>query len=186
MLTDYERERAARVELESGERLLWVGGPDPKRMFISSLGMWILGIPITAISLEWTWTAAGLNRGHAQDFDLVFVVGGVPFILIGIAVLCAPYGAARNAKQTVYAITDKRVLIIEGGNTRRVESYTAQDIGILKRKERADGSGDLAFAQATLESSESIRIVDIEFVAIPQVRSVEAILRNTFKKEQVW
>ncbi len=51
-----------------------------------------------------------------------------------------------NLKDTVYAITDSRIIMVTSGKRLIVYSYGKEDIGILNRIERPDGSGDLIFA----------------------------------------
>jgi hypothetical protein len=43
---------------------------------------------------------------------VLFPLFGVPFVLIGLGMLAAPYWMRRKAQNTVYALTDKRALIL--------------------------------------------------------------------------
>jgi hypothetical protein len=136
----------------------------------------------------WIWGAATemghRTTGFGWSPDSFFPLFGVPFVLIGLAMLSAPFWAYRKSSRTVYAITNKRVAIIESGKTRTVQSYSGEDLGTIKRIERADGSGDLTFAKKHYTDSEGRnRSSDISFIGIPQVRAVETILREAFKDD---
>lgn len=177
---------AAQNELEPGENLLWTGNPDPQRAMFSTFGLWFFAIPWTAFSLFWTWGASGSGRRLSQPgwtFELLFPLFGLPFILIGFAMLLAPFSASRKAKRTTYAITDRRVLVIESGRTKIVQSFRGNDLGEIKRIERAGGSGDLVFAQRTSTDSDGDkRTTDTKFIGIADVRAADDLLRTTFKR----
>jgi hypothetical protein len=64
-------------------------------------------------------------------------------VLIGLGGLCAPLWLRRRATTIVYAITDQRVITIDGRRSRTVRSFLPQDITDLRRVEHPDGSGDL-------------------------------------------
>jgi hypothetical protein len=174
------------AELESGERLLWSGQPDPRRSMIRSIPIVLFGIPWTAFAVFWTAGAAGFTL---PDFDkpaeLIFVLFplfGVPFILVGLGMLTSPYWAYRKAQKTLYAVTDRRVLIASFGRSKKVESYFEQDIGDISRTERADGSGDIIFRTEEYTNRRgSQRTKAIGFWAVANVRQVERVMLDTFK-----
>jgi len=178
MHIDTELQRIALSELEDGENLLWCGRPNAKRAFVASLAIFLFAIPWTAFALFWMWGASGF--GKAPDgFNIIFSLFGVPFVLIGFAMMAMPYWAYRKAQKTIYALSDRRVVIIEGGKSKTVHSYGRGDLGTIKRTELADGSGDLTFAQKhSTDSDGDRRTTDISLIGIPQVRSVEQMLRE--------
>ena len=60
------------------------------------------------------------------------------------------------------------------GRTKKVETFTANDIGKIERKEKPDGSGDLIFKyDISYDSSNKRRAKPVGFYGIPNVRSVE-------------
>jgi hypothetical protein len=183
MFSNSEIYKTVSQELESGEKLVWSGKPDPVREMSAGFALWLFAIPWTAFALFWMWGASGISRPSSQSTEnFIFSLFGLPFVLIGFAMLSAPIWIYSKSKRTVYAITDKRVLIIEKGKSRTVYSYGSQNLGSIKRTERADGSGNLTFAQKPYESDGRTYAVDISFVGIPQVRSVETLLKDTFNR----
>lgn len=178
----------AQNELEPDENLLWTGTPDARRAMISSFAMWLLAVPWTAFSLNSMWSASGMGRvawppsGLPPNFG--FVLFNVPFIFIGFAMLLTPLWTFRQTKRTTYAITDRRVLIIETGKTKTVRSWSGKDIGEIKPVEREGGSGHLAFApRVSTDSEGSKQTTETKFIDIPDVRSVDNLLRATFKRD---
>lgn len=82
-----------------------------------------------------------------------------------------------------YAITDRRLLIVERYPARRVTSYTASDIQAIERTERADGSGDVIFRreqsyQRRAYSGSLGMARKIGFFGVSDVRRVEGEIRR--------
>jgi hypothetical protein len=183
-------ETIAKGELEPGEKLLWIGKPNPTRIGRQSYGLYCFAVPWTAFALFWMVGASGMlfhpTRGPSGPIGYIGPLFGLPFVGIGLAMLSAPYWIARKARSTIYAITDKRAMIIVAGKTRCVESYTRSDMTDIQRTELSDGSGDLVFARrfrASSDSSTGMSATNIGFYGIPQVRAIERLMIDTFKQD---
>lgn len=188
-------EVAARVksELAPGERLLWSGQPVPGRAALVTLPLVIFAVPFTGFACFWSMLATGLGgmaglsiRGPGgAGFGLIGALMGLfglPFLLIGLAMLTAPFWAYRMARQTCYALTDRRAITWNanpfGGV--RVRSFTPQALARIARNERADGSGDLIFEEyATRDRHGHRRVTAFGFMNIRDVHAVEDLLRKT-------
>lgn len=188
-MMDYEMnvevQRIAQSVVRTGESLLWSGQPDPRRIALQTLPIFILAIPWTAFALFWIATASGfkLPSFDPSNYFSLFPFFGVPFVLIGLTTLALPYWAYRRANRTVYAVTDQRCLMITTGKRMYVDSYAAEDIGAIKRVERRNGTGDLIFAASATDAAKDLtRIRKTGFYGIPNVRLVEDIVRSVFKK----
>ena len=110
----------------------------------------------------------------------LFALFGVPFVLVGLGMLTSPYWLYKKAKQTVYALTNRRAMIITGGSTKKVQSFTGNDIGIIERTERSNGIGDVVFATVVGKKSDQ----PVGFMGISEARRVERLLLDTFKKDK--
>jgi hypothetical protein len=90
-------------------------------------------IPWTAFAVYWEWsvlTNAQSNsslHGHA-----------VPSILFGLWMMSAPIRKFWLSRRTVYALTNKRLTIIDAGLRSRVKSTYPGDVISIERK-RASG-----------------------------------------------
>jgi hypothetical protein len=86
-----------------------------------------------------------------------------------------------DARRTVYALTDQRVLVL---NTRRPETpqeLSGSDIGALRCFEQPDGTGDLFFASAEYQRTRRRGTTrHFGFIGIPQVRDVEQQMQQVF------
>lgn len=137
-------------ELLDDEKVLWTGMPDPKSSAISALPVLLFAIPWTLFSLFWEGAALAAvisskgNKG-LELFTIVFPLFGVPFVLIGFAMLLSPYFAYLKAKTAVYAVTDKRVMTIYGGKRKNVEADRWESIISIEKNSGTNGMGSINF-----------------------------------------
>jgi hypothetical protein len=170
----------AQSELQSGESLSWTGVADPSRAFVAALPAALFGIPFAGFALF--WITAAFNGTHAMSKSSTnsfthtfsfFPLFGVPFLLIGLGIVLAPLWAYLKARDTVYAVTNQRVMIITGANTRSVKSCTPADIVSVDHRERADGTGDVLIrTNAVTRTNNSVSQVTVGLLGVPNVKEV--------------
>jgi hypothetical protein len=197
-----EKQSRVDAELDTGEQLLWVGEPSPGRFMRMSLPILLVGIPFFGFALFWVVMASGMGFlaiGGDQDLTGPGVFGlfacfplcGLPFLLIGLAMLTSPFWMARLARKTFYAVTDRRAILWSAGwwGSVTVRSFRPGDMTELQRVEFADGSGDLIFREFYTWSPGSHNHAGhyhgghyqrnrLGFFGIERVRDVEAIIRR--------
>lgn len=194
-----ELDARVREELRDGERLLWVGQPDPRRMGRAGWGAVLFAIPWTAFALLWTglaaaglWFGAGLNPGQGAPavFRVCFPLWGIPFILVGIVMLTSPLRLRRAARRTCYALTDQRAIIRQAQPFGGVEvrSYGPDQLTKLVRTEYPDGTGDLVFEEElpvrnTNRQARPMNITRYGFLAIENPRRIEELVRRVLLPE---
>lgn len=185
-------------ELDSGERLLFAAQPDPKRFARGSIFLVLFAIPWTAFAVFWVFMASGgfwglidggmdFPRDEApfQIISICFPLFGLPFVLVGVAMLSSPYWARRQARRTAYAVTDRRVILFEAGfrGSMTVRTYLPPQLQRMTRTERPDGSGDLMLEEFAWRDSDGDRRHGRHgMYAIPRVRDVEELIRETLLK----
>jgi hypothetical protein len=183
-----QAEQIAQSQLDGGERLLWSGTPSAGGVALGALPAALFGIPFSGFAVFWICTAysASAHVSHAMAPFAFFPLFGIPFLLIGLGMLTSPLWAWLTALKTVYAVTDKRVMIITGLMMRMVQSYGPSDIGDLTHVERADGRGSLIFGAGawnvgTVGGYARVgslnRLNRVTLVGIPDVREVEHLIR---------
>jgi hypothetical protein len=188
-LDPFQLEQTAQKVLDPGETLVWCGAPDPVRTAIQTIPVAVFGIPFTGFALFWIATASGMMNSATRPASAgpwaLFPLFGLPFLLIGLAMLCAPLWTFLGARQTVYGITSKRIFI-GGKNGRATRSFSRSDVTSVERLDRADGSGDLYFA---LRAAQTVRksgltvTSRIGFIGIRDVAHVEATLREQLEDQ---
>jgi hypothetical protein len=85
-----------RAELGAGENLVWLGGPDARATFRKMRPLLWTGIPWTAI--------AGIIA--------VFHGAGLVGMIMGLALAAGPFVNAWLAANTIYALTDRRAIVL--------------------------------------------------------------------------
>ncbi|MCA9041773.1 MAG: hypothetical protein KDA65_15575, partial [Planctomycetaceae bacterium] len=113
---------------------------------------------------------------NGEDFFCLF---GLPFVLIGFAMLSSPLWSARAARRTIYVLTTERAITFEGGYSTTITSYKPEQLQELQRVQHADGSGDLIFEKiATRDSDGDRHTTERGFFGIPDVKAVEDRVRS--------
>lgn len=167
-------------ELRTGERVVWQGRPI-RRLSLKSFGMYAFAIPWTAFALFWT-AMASLGVGSAAEEDVgilvwAFPLFGVPFILIGLAMLAMPFAPLFTGGRVLYAATNQRLIELSLWRSLNVKSVPARRIGMIDRSERRDGSGTLKIAIAIGTDSDGDKTIEhLAIGEIPDVKRVHEII----------
>lgn len=148
-----DAQRALAAELGRWERVRW-RGVRLKRVDRAGFGIYLFAIPWTAFALFWMALASGLGSGFSSGrvVDMLFPLFGVPFVLVGLGMLAKPFLPLLRRGTTVFAVTDKRILRIDIGSTRRMRDIRPADILRVSKTVRRDGSGSIRLRTASLLS----------------------------------
>jgi len=187
-----ELQRRVDAELASGERVVWLGQPVPELYRRGAWMLVLLGGPLTAGMLFWYSGATGLIGDRPLPLDTVFawvfLLFALPFLVFGLLLLAAPYLFMRDARRTIYAITNRRAIVWEPKRWDKIEvrSFTPRQLIRLMRSERKDGSGDLIFEKIreSYDNASGATTVTCGFKSIQDVRGVENVLRETLLQKR--
>lgn len=175
-------------EIHAGERIAWVEQPVPGRLARASWPIVLFGIPWTAFAIFWTASAAwGISNSRNAGFFWAFPLFGLPFILIGLGMLSSPFWIRQQASRSAYVLTDRRAIIFRAGwrGSVTVRSFEPERLNDLRRKQNTDGSGDLVFVQDLHRDSDGdSRSTDVGFLAVSDVKAVEALVRGLVQKKR--
>ncbi len=155
-------ELALTRELRKGERVVWRGrqlGRLPSKGF----GIYLFAIPWTAFAIFWTFMASiGASELSSETGRLTwaFPLFGVPFIIVGLAMLGGPFLPLIQSGKVIYAVTDQRVLRVQVGRKISVKSLPARRVGLIERSERRDRTGSLRIAVGVSTDSDGDKTVD--------------------------
>ena len=161
-------------ELDVGEVVLWQGQPLAHQRFRSGFGVWFIGVPWTAFAAFWI-------IGAASSTGLLLALWGLPFLGLGALMLSSPWVARRNARGSVYVVTDRRVLLIEQsvdlrGARTKIKTMRPQ---LTERLRRDNGTGDITFEERVTRSDDTTS-TPTGFRDIADVDTVEKLIRRTF------
>jgi hypothetical protein len=136
-------------ELLPGERLQWAARPQVWAVARQKLTALIGAVFLLAIGGAAVDLATGGVLATGDPLAALPVAGiGALFMLLGVAFAGAPLAAAWQARGTVYAVTSRRLLVIDRVFIHRVAAFAPEDIqAIMVTNERPDGSADIVFRQ---------------------------------------
>lgn len=138
---DVGHDQPIRRWLLPDERILWEGKPDVSAYGLR--GSWYL-IPFSLLwggfAIFWEATAIA---SHAPPF---FLIWGVPFVLVGLYMIFGRILVARReARNTTYAITDRRILIAGGAFKPSFTALELRNLPGAKVDEGKGGTGSITF-----------------------------------------
>lgn len=178
---------ALQSELQPGERVLYAARPDWRAEWGKLLVILLFGLFWNSIAFGFFGASfAGLTGLAAIKSDgapastglLLFgLVVSIPFVLIGLASLAAPFLAVRKADNTVHAVTDARVLNVYLGPDAGAESYPLTKINFIKRRDRNNGTGNLVIGYGVeTDGDGDPRPLTMDWSGIPNAQRAEALI----------
>ena len=141
----YELYEQFKDELVSGEEMLWSGKPGLS--ILSSRGtvfMLLFGIFWLGFSLFWEF---GAIVAYLESGVIIFPIFGIPFVIIGLfLVFGLPVYMRHKKKNTVYAVTSKRLIIITyKRRDKDVQTTFIKDIKGINKTVKRNGVGTIVF-----------------------------------------
>ncbi len=134
------------------EHILWAGLPDPNVMFIPA------DIYIVPFSLLWGgfavyWEVGVVSSLIGADelnlFSCIFPLFGIPFVLFGLYFIFGRFIYKKWRKRhTFYAVTNKRILILDDRN-HSLQEINISSIPGITLSERSNGTGTIKFSNST-------------------------------------
>jgi hypothetical protein len=172
-----ELEDRVKRELEAGEQIQWMGQPVPRWFAILPMTTYLIFIAVEIFSLIIAYTVL-----HDKDFGLpinplviVILSELLPFMVFS-GMLIRSY---RKDLKTVYVVTDRRAITLEGGWKMSIRSYTPAALQSMRRQVRGDGIGDLVFSQEQITDSEGAsQTRNLGFINIRNPQEAERFLKK--------
>jgi len=139
-------------ELLPGESIQWSGRPNAKVIFHPDDGLMIpFSLMWGGFAIFWLLAASGLwgiwSNHPDRSFQWFGVIWGTPFVVVGQYLIWGRFLYARwKKKQTYYAITNRRALIVEHGlRSRKLTAASFETLPMIDKRVRSDGIGSIAF-----------------------------------------
>jgi hypothetical protein len=134
----------ARV-LDSGESLIWSGGPR-QGMLLRPNDAYMIPFSLLWGGFAIFWEASVLRTsGPNTTFMSIW---GIPFVLVGLYMIVGRFFIdARMRANTFYGLTDRRAIIISGLFSRTINSLPLRTLSDISLQERSDRSGTILLAR---------------------------------------
>lgn len=125
-----------------GEKLLWIGQPDPSRHFDRS-DRFLIPFSILWGGFAIFWEAGVVAAGWGFG-----ILWGIPFVAMGLYFMAGRFFVkARKKRRTYYVVTDRRVFSVERGGPTRASFISL--IPTINANIRDDGSGSVSFGNSS-------------------------------------
>jgi len=121
-------------EMESGEQPVWFGWPEA-RPYVRATTRWgrvLLGVPYAAVG--------------SVLVPIAISVGAL-FVAVGVGMLGEPLWNYLKARNTIYIVTNRRLIVIEHVLRQSVKSFSGDVIKKVERREDHCGVGSVIFAR---------------------------------------
>jgi hypothetical protein len=141
---------AINPELTSGETILWAGQPNT-HIILHKEDVFLIPFSLLwgGFAIFWEAGVSGYWGSSTRSNPWAFgMIWGIPFVLIGQYFIWGRFFyAAWKKKRTHYAVTNRRVIVVQNGWRRQMTSAYLDTLPTLIKEEGSNGIGTLRFAQ---------------------------------------
>lgn len=180
------------AELSAGERLIYAAMPDWRAELPGNIGIFLFGLFWSSIAFTFFGVSAASLLGIHQmvsdgkpsglGLQIFIFLFSLPFVAIGLVCLAAPFVGVSQARRTVHALTDQRLINLIAGKSDKVESFKLETINFIKRWDGRDGKGTLSIGYGVEKDSDGDpRPLTTSWPGIPDIKGAEALIREHAK-----
>lgn len=172
------------AELQPGEEVRWAGVPGWLASALPTLPLFVFGIAWSSLTFTFEGVAIASLLAPASPASMgpgmgaVFLVFGLPFVAVGIALLGLPVFEAVRAMMTAHVVTDRRIITVRGGPWKSTEIRPVAALTFAQRRDHASGRGTLRLGFGVeVDSDGDPRSIQVAWRGIPAVREAESAVR---------
>jgi hypothetical protein len=134
-------------ELMSGESILWAGQPRGSVIFHKEDSFLIpFSLFWGGFAIFWEASVLRLSWNHSNGPASLFILWGIPFVVVGQYLIWGRFVYAGWLKRrTYYAVTNRRVLVIQNGWKRQIAAAYIDSLPSLIKEGGSNGIGILRF-----------------------------------------
>jgi hypothetical protein len=141
---------AVQPELTSGESIVWAGQPKPG-VILHKEDVFLVPFSLLwgGFAIFWEASVLGLWGFGGKNVWSFGVLWGIPFVLAGQYIIWGRFFyAAWLKRRTHYAVTNRRVIVVQNGWTRHMASAYIEGLPTIVKQGSSNGMGTLSFAQS--------------------------------------
>lgn len=130
-------------ELQHGESIKWISQPAHRFFTPTTITLFLFGIVWTSLIIFGLYSTPEMKMlltfRNGIQLEHIFVVCGLPFLLVGLGMLSSPLWEWLAATRTVYLITNLRAISIQTHwATNIIKSYPPNQLKDIHTKDRLD------------------------------------------------
>jgi hypothetical protein len=164
-------------EVTRGERVIWADRAIRRRPGWGVMPIVLVGLCVAAFGGLWSliaWSATASETSAWRFFPLF----GLIFVVIGLLIATVPLWLRLVGGPTLYALTERRIMMIYGRGSRTVRSVAFDAIGDLQMTAESDGTGNILFGEVFAAPAESRATMFTGIYGIPNVRRVRDLIER--------
>jgi hypothetical protein len=180
--------------LAPGESILWIGRPDPRQFRSEVAAAFVSGLIPLSTGLAVLSIAILVPMGWAAPMFALLI--GLLFSAAGLYLLSTPCQARRKLRRTIYALTDRRALVLDGVGwsgpsvvpylREQCYEFGPEALASRSRRRRSARRTDLIFGEETHrmggKGGPQELVLEIGFVGLAEPDAVEALLEQHFPR----
>jgi len=137
MIVDINSEVKLKEHLDRDEKLLWTGSP-MKGVIFRKADIFLIPFSLLWCGFAIFWIIMASKSGG------LFALFGVPFVIIGLIFVFGRFIIdSKQRENTIYGITDNRIIIKSGVFKQNVKSLNIPTLTNIELTEKGDGSGTI-------------------------------------------
>ncbi len=138
-MTDQDLQFQLQPLLLNGEKVLWTGKPK-SGILLKSTDWFLIPFSFLWFGFAIFWESSVIISGAPFFFKL----WGIPFLIVGFYITIGRFiFEAIKRKNTMYGITDNRIIIYSGLWNKSTKSYNIKSVSDLSFSEKSNGSGTI-------------------------------------------
>ena len=161
------------TQIEADEQVLWAGTTNV-------FGRMKRLIPFVILCLFMMFFCSGLF--FLMDNPSRLLLALLSLLTWAAIPAVVAWGQSNHLRRTLYAITDRRVLIMSVGKPRRTESYPPEKLEFIRPAPKKEGRGDIFFTVLRGKGRHRHMRFNHGFLDIAEVEQVADLMRRTFPR----
>lgn len=159
------------TQLQADERVLWAGTTNVSGRMKRLLPIYVMCVFMMVFCSVIFFFMDNPSRLSLVLFSLL-TWAGIPAVIA--------WGQSEHLRRTLYAITDRRMLILSLDKPKRTESYPPEKLEFIRPVIKTGGRGDIYFITLRGKGRNRHMKFDHGFLDIAEVKRVAALMRRTF------
>jgi hypothetical protein len=164
------------------EKILWADSPDSSGYARRSWKSCLIGVPFTAFSLFWLYSASGGMADKQKSAPTFFILWGLMFVGFGLSMLLAPVFAMLKAERVAYVVTERRAIIFEKIWRIKIRSFESAALNGFERQSRGGSAGDIIFQRSIERRGRGTTTVEVGFLGLADFAPAEGALRAVLER----
>ena len=166
-----EMEAYLDAQLQDDERVLWAGTTNVSGRMRRLVPIYVMCVFMMVFCSVVFFFMDTPSRLTLVLFSLL-TWAGIPAVIA--------WGQSDHLRRTLYAITDRRVLILSLDKPKRTESYPPEKLEFIRPAVKQSGRGDVYFVTLRGRGSRRHMKFDHGFLDVAEVKRVAGLMRQTF------